>query len=223
MRGVWALLAASVPVMAMFAANAAAGATVPVAIVEEIDGGDMAPPAMALLPEGTVLALGASGRAVLGYFSSCVQETIVGGTVIVGTDQSRVSGGRVDRGLVECGGTAMILADDQTGKSGVGVFRASPGAKALPAPRGTIYARRPIFVLSGPGGPVELERLDRPSDAVRLAAGGRVLDLATLPGAMDLSPGGLYRVRHGGRETVFEIDAFARPGGGPAVGRVVVF
>jgi hypothetical protein len=36
---------------------------------------------------------GARGGIVLSYLNSCVRETISGGTVTVGTDQSEVQGG----------------------------------------------------------------------------------------------------------------------------------
>lgn len=44
---------------------------------------------------GQVIRLGAADGLVLGYLKSCWRETITGGTVTVGTEQSQVAGGEV--------------------------------------------------------------------------------------------------------------------------------
>ena len=53
---------------------------------------------------GQVIRLGAADGLVLGYLKSCWRETITGGTVTVGTEQSQVAGGEVARVLVQCEG-----------------------------------------------------------------------------------------------------------------------
>src|SRR5262249_23532857 len=55
---------------------------------------------------GQVIRLGAHDRIVLGYLRSCWRETISGGTVTVGTEQSEVAGGEVARDKVACEGGA---------------------------------------------------------------------------------------------------------------------
>ena len=46
---------------------------------------------------GQVIRLGADQIIVLSYGASCVRETITGGTVIIGTQQSEVKSGEVQR------------------------------------------------------------------------------------------------------------------------------
>jgi len=46
---------------------------------------------------GQVIRLGPDQTLVLSYKDSCVRETITGGTVTIGTDQSEVQSGEVTR------------------------------------------------------------------------------------------------------------------------------
>jgi hypothetical protein len=48
--------------------------------------------------------------------SSCVRETISGGTVTVGTEQSGVEGGRVFRSNVACDSGNLVLRGDKPGQ-----------------------------------------------------------------------------------------------------------
>jgi hypothetical protein len=65
----------------------------PVALVEEVSGAPAGVEFMDYVETGKTIELGARGGIVLSYLNSCVRETISGGTVTVGTDQSDVQGG----------------------------------------------------------------------------------------------------------------------------------
>jgi len=83
-----------------------ASAQSPAAVVEEIQGSVPGVQFMDYVDPGQVIRLGAHDRIVLGYLRSCWRETISGGTVTVGTEQSEVAGGEVARDKVACEGGA---------------------------------------------------------------------------------------------------------------------
>ena len=58
---------------------------------------------------GKVIRLRPKESIVLGYLRSCWHETITGGTVIVGAEQSDVQGGKVVRRKVMCDGGKIAL------------------------------------------------------------------------------------------------------------------
>ena len=66
-------------------------------MVEEIQGSVPGIAFMHYVDPGQVIHLGAHDRIVLGYLNSCWRETIRGGTVTVGAEQSEVAGGEVVR------------------------------------------------------------------------------------------------------------------------------
>ena len=88
--------AAFAALLSGLAASGAARAAAPVAIVQEITAPDTGLEFMAYAREGDTVALGRDGRLVLGYFESCIEETVTGGQVTVGVRQSSVVGGAVE-------------------------------------------------------------------------------------------------------------------------------
>jgi hypothetical protein len=160
---------------------------------------------------------------VLGYLKSCARETITGGRVTIGTDQSAVEGGQVKRETVECDGGRMQLTTAQAAKSGVMVFRGQP--KPSNQPQLTIYGVSPI-VTAAHADRLEIKRLDaagQPPLSVAVAkpkpGHAVVVDLAKQNVA--LQPGGTYQVSADGRSVVFKVAPSAQPGAAPAVGRLV--
>jgi hypothetical protein len=174
---------------------------------------------------GQVIRLGAHDRIVLGYLKSCARETITGGTVTVGTDQSEVAGGEVARTKVACEGGKMLLSSELAGKSAAMVFRQlpEPQATVVPHPEFTLYGLSPVFEVRPPGQLV-VERLDRPGERHEIAVTerelvrGAFLDFAKA--GVALAPGGVYRAKLGDREIVFKIDPDAKPGDAPLAGRL---
>src|SRR5216684_6334936 len=92
------------------AGSVAAAAPVQVALVENVTGNPAGVEFMDYLETGKIIALGPHDSIVLSYMSSCVRETITGGTVTIGTDQSEVQSGRVVRTKVPCDAGKMVLA-----------------------------------------------------------------------------------------------------------------
>jgi hypothetical protein len=202
-----------------------ASAQSPAAVVEEVGAGIAGVEFMDYVEPGQVIRLGARDRIVLGYLKSCWRETITGGTVTIGPEQSQVAGGEVARVQVPCEGGKMMLSAELAGKSGAMVFRQAPirQAAATAHPQFTLYGLSPVFEVR-PGGTLVIERLDQRGERHEMAVAeralihGAFLDLAKA--GVALVPGGIYRAKLGEQEIVFKIDADAKPGDTPLAGRL---
>ncbi len=210
-------------VLVLLAASPALAAD-PVAIVEDAKG-KLDVDFMDYVEAGRVVKLGAGDELVLGYLKSCWRETIKGGTVTIGTEQSSVAGGTVRREKTPCDAGKMRLSSDQAAKSGVMVFRAPPrppGAAA--APEMTIYGVSPVLDIKG-GGRVSIARLDQPGEPMAFdvpaqqLTRGSFYDLAKAGRA--LAAGGTYRLSVGERNIVFKVDTEARTGQAPLLSRLI--
>ena len=194
-------------------------ADTPVAVVEDVGGKPAGVEFMDYVEPGKVIKLGAGDSIVLGYLKSCWRESIRGGTVTVGNEQSDVAGGTVDRIKVGCDGGKMELAAAQSKQSAAMVFRKAPGPNTPPKPQFKIYGRAPVVELKG-GGTLVIERVDVPSgDRLEIViapaqlVNGAFYDLAKAD--KDLKPGGVYRAKVGDQQIVFEVDAGAKDGAEP--------
>jgi hypothetical protein len=192
----------------------------PVAIVEEVDGKVAGAEFMAYLTLGTTFHLSPTDRLVIGYLKSCWRETLTGGTVVIGAENSEVRGGSVERIKVRCDpGTSST--SKQTERGGAMVFRSKPG---VPVPQQTIYALSPLFELKG-AGPLVIKRLDqkeKPFDVVvtnEQLLRGSFLDLAKAN--ISLTAGGIYSARVGRNQAVFKVDRSAEPEAKAIISRLV--
>ena len=161
---------------------------------------------------------------MLGYLTSCWHETVTGGTVIIGREQSDVQGGKVTRTKVACDGGKIALTARQAQDSAGTIFR-SPDEESLL----TLYGLSP-FVDATSGDALLIERTDRP-DEVHVATlpakqGTRrsFYDFATAN--KRLTAGGSYRAYRasiGSRQIFFRIDPGAKPSGVPIISRLLRF
>lgn len=216
--------------LTLMALASAAQAQTPVALVEEITGKPAGIEFMDYVAPGKVIALGPRDGIVLGYIRSCWRESIRGGTVRVGQDQSEVSGGSVERVKIACDGGRMELASEQAKQSATSVFRDPkvdrPKRATLPRPQFVLHGLSPVVELKG-GGALLLERLDVAGDTrtIELPPAkllhGAFADLADI--GVSLSPGGLYLARAADQELVFRIDGAAAAGKTPLAGRLLRF
>jgi hypothetical protein len=196
----------------------------PVALVEDVSGSPAGVQPMDYLAVAKVIHLEAKDGVIIDYLHSCVRETIQGGQVTIGTDQSVVAGGTLKRETVECDGGTLRLTADQAAKSGVVVFRKPPKPGQPPVDR-TLYGTSPLVELTGAGRLV-VERLDKKGERldVKLAKAdlerGSFYDLAKAGHA--LAAGGIYRASANGHAVVFRIDAAAKPGAAPLAGRLLL-
>ncbi|MGE0734844.1 MAG: hypothetical protein AB7P50_08840 [Alphaproteobacteria bacterium] len=192
----------------------------PVALVEDVKGSPPGVEFMDYVSPGKVIQLGRNDAIVLGYMKSCWRETITGGIVTIGAEQSDVRDGKVDRVKVACDAGKMQLTAQQANKAGVMVFRDRP------RPQITIYGRSPVVEIKG-GGNLVIERLDKAGEryAVPIASAqlmqGAFYDLASI--SVVLAAGGTYRASLGTQQIVFRVDASAQPDRGPIIGRLLRF
>jgi hypothetical protein len=94
--------AASLVVAGITLIGSAGAGPVEVALVEKVNGEPSGVEFMDYVHTGQVILLGSGDSIVLGYLHSCVQETITGGVVTVGSNQSDVQAGAVRRTRVQC-------------------------------------------------------------------------------------------------------------------------
>ncbi len=203
--------------------STAVAAERPVALVESVTGRVTGAEFMDYVAAGNVIKLGPTGAIVLGYLGSCWHETITGGTVVIGEEKSTVSEGKLQRVKVECD-SAQTQVSEQVRRGAGTVLRG--GGQAVPQPQLTIYGLSPVVEV-GAGGPLIIERLDKPRERYEIPPSstsllrGRFYDFAK--SGKSLAPDGIYVARLGAREIVFKVDPRAKPGEAPMVGRLVRF
>jgi hypothetical protein len=194
-----------------------------VALVEDVNSKAAGVEFMDYLPVGKQIRLGRQDTLVLSYLKSCWQESITGGTVTVGAEQSDVAGGKVERRKVDCDAGKLQLTAQQAGQSaGMVVRDLKPPVD--PPPQITLFGSSPIVEIKG-GGSLLIERLDQPGERVEITVAGpallkgRFYDLARA--GKSLAPGGTYRASAGGRQIVFKVDPSAKAGASPMIGRLL--
>ena len=203
-----------------------AAETGPVAVVEDVSFETGELQFMDLLELGRVFKLDAGQSVTLGYLSSCTRETITGGTITVGSEASKVSGGAVERELVDCDGGDLQLSTGQSQTAGAIVFRKAPTkGKSKPKPQRILYSVSPLirFVNETPPTSVTifLERLDGKKEQHTIDIINGVADLAREN--IVLEPGGLYIATAGDRKVVFRISPVASRAGVSVLGRLLAF
>jgi hypothetical protein len=209
------------PAIAGILGLAAAAAEGPVAVVEDVKGRVAGVEFMDYVAAGKVIKLGAKESIVLGYMNSCWRETITGGVVVVGEEQSTVYASTIERSKVDCDTGQMQLGERQAKQSAGTVFRG-----VAPPPEITVYGLSPMIEIKDPG-PLIVERLDKPGERYEvpirrdLLLRGRFYDFAKSGKA--LVPNGLYAAQVGAQTVVFKVDPQAKRGSTPIVGRLVRF
>ncbi len=199
-----------------------------VAVVESVHGKVEGVEFMDYVAAGQVIKLGPKDSVVLGYLKSCLRETITGGTVIVLETESLVQLGEVKRDKVKCDQNRTQIQPRETKENAGNVFRSGPREETATTPRRlTLFGRSPIVEIEGIRGTLILERRDKSEQRIELAikddtlVRGRFLDLAK--SGVALVPGGSYTATLGSSTVEFEVDADARPGATPVIGRLLRF
>jgi hypothetical protein len=226
-RAMKSLISAVVGVLGLATSAAAQVAQVPVAIVEDVQGKVDGVEFMDYVAPGKVIKLGPKATVVLGYMKSCWRETITGGTVVVGAEQSMVHLGDARRVKVDCDVNAAQLSDREASQSAATTFRAlTPGQRTAiaPPPQVTLYGLSPVVEVKGDGTLV-VERIDAQSERYTVPIKRESLlrskfyDFAKAN--KSLTPGGTYTASLGSRKTTFRIDPSATAGSTPIIGRLL--
>lgn len=204
-------------------ASERAHAQAPVAIVEEVVGNGAGVEVMDYLDAGKVVSLAKGQKLVIGYLKSCWRETITEGTIVIGSDQSTVTHGKIERSKVPCDGRPYTLSAEQSRASAAMAFRKQPKGKMRSEV--TLFGLMPIIEARG-GGRLVIERVDQKGERFEfdISSDDRqdstFFDLASTQ--KSLTAGGLYRASLGSSHVlVFKIDPQAKGGPGPVVGRLL--
>jgi hypothetical protein len=200
-------------------------AETPAAIVEDVQGKVDGAEFMDYVAPGKIIKLGPNATLVLGYLKSCWRETITGGVVLVGAEQSSVQLGDVQRVKVPCDANAVQLSEREANHSAASTFRTMQSDQTgTPSKLTTIYGVSPL-VESKVGGTLAIERIDAKEAPLSvplkkdILVRGRFYDLAKAGKA--LTPGGTYLAVLGARRFTFQVDARATSSSTPIVGRLL--
>ena len=197
----------------------------PVAIVEDVQGKVDGVEFMDYVVPGKTIRLGPKATVVLGYMQSCWRETVTGGIVTIGPEQSAVQGGDVQRIKVPCDAGVVQFSEREARQSAAPTFRAvnaEPGA--LPKKLPTLYGAAPLVEAKG-GGMLLIERIDGVGERHTVTlkgaalARGKFYDFAKA--GKSLTPGGTYLATLGTRGFSFVVDAGGTTGPTPIVGRLL--
>lgn len=220
----WRAGAAALALVGAAAWTTTAFANGPVAVVEEVSGRQSGVDFMDYVETGKLIRLGPHDHIVLDYLKSCWRETITGGTVTIGPEQSEVLLGNVERTRVKCDGGRMDLNPEEAVES-AGLVSRSLTDQAVAAPQVTLYARTPIIDVRS-GDTLAIERIDQPGERLKFTiersqlVRGAFYDFAGRNWM--LTPGAVYRATLGKKQLVFKVDAAAPPVG-PLASRLLRF
>ena len=107
-HGSFALPAVLAVAAAIAMAPSGVAAPIQVALVENFTGNSAGVEVMGYVETGQTIRLGPHDTIVLSYLHSCVRETITGGSVTIGVDQSEVKAGEVQRTRLNCDGDKFV-------------------------------------------------------------------------------------------------------------------
>ena len=202
-----------------------AAAQSPVAVVEEVQGKVTGAEFMDYVTPKTVIKVPAGGSVTISYMKSCQREKISGlGTVIIGTDESFVQFADVKREKTDCDSNQSHATTKATSEAAALVLRSLGDKNSRTIkPQLTVYGTSPIVEAKGKGVLV-VERLDVKGDRQQIELDGtqqkgKFYDFATANRA--LTAGGVYSATFGASKMVFQVDANAKPGATPVVGRLI--
>ncbi|RXH40991.1 hypothetical protein [Bradyrhizobium zhanjiangense] len=200
-------------------------AETPAAIVEDVQGKIDGVEFMDYVAPGKIIKLGPKTSITLSYLKSCLRETISEGVVLVGTEQSTVQLGDVQRAKVPCDTKAAQLSEREANQSAATTFRTMRSdAKGAPSKLPTIYGVAPL-VQAKSGSTLVIERTDgrEPTISVPLKNDvmirGKFYDFAKT--GKSLTPGGSYLAILGAKRYAFQVDASATASPTPVIGRLL--
>lgn len=221
--------------VACVALASGAMATSPItAIVEDIQAPATNLQFMDYVSRGQVIVVGEKGTITLSYFESCLHETIVGGFVIVGASQSKVSGGMVERTKVDCDRGTLVPAGSSPETAANATTQRSddsaallmrslgPGKKAGGGkPMKKIFGLSPVFKLSWEVEEIRITDGLIPPTEIVVSVSGRHADLTQRK--IVLKPGRAYTARAADDTIMFYVDPSAKPGRVPLLSRLLRF
>ena len=156
-RGLFALLAGAL--LAIASQSNASAQTAAAGLIKQASAG-LPVKAFEQVMIGQTIPLGSSGHLRISYYASCLQETIDGGTVTIGSFSSRVSGGKIvtTTDTKSCHPT-QLATTASTSEAGAAIERVV-AFDPRDWTEATVSIDRPLFQPAGsPTGPVRLRLL----------------------------------------------------------------
>jgi len=156
-RGLFALLAGALLTIA--SQSNASAQTAAAGLIKQASAG-LPVKAFEQVMIGQTIPLGSSGHLRISYYASCLQETIDGGTVTIGSFSSRVSGGKIvtTTDTKSCHPT-QLATTASTSEAGAAIERVV-AFDPRDWTEATVSVDRPLFQPAGsPTGPVRLRLL----------------------------------------------------------------
>ena len=180
----------------------------PVALIEDISAQRENFQIMDFLDVGTKIVLKADDTLKLGYLTSCIQESILGGTITVGKAKSVIVGGQVTRSLLTCEGNTKVSATKNKKRdAGAVVFRNKKNAKTTKAEH-EVSGLRPLIYLPVTSNDVYLSILSFKVKSYKFTVKNDIVDLAQ--NNIKLRRNVTYRLKAGKRTTTFKVSVKAR-------------
>jgi len=182
----------------------------PTAMVEDISSFRDDVQLMDYLIPGQEIALGVDETIVIGYFASCLQETITGGTVTVGEYDSEIEGGSIeaDRGI-ECDDQVITYTRAQQEAAGTMPLRNGTPCEEL-VPDIVVYDTSPLVRLTDDDTAISYTDLcDQDASAQPLEASDGIVDFRV--SGTELVVGGLYLIQADGRDVLVLVSKLAEP------------
>ena len=177
------------------------------AVVEEVSGPHVTVKPMDLLEAGHVVDLSDGGTIVLGYLLSCIRETIKGGKVTIGSEESVIDHGIRSVEEVDCDGGRAVRSNNEASDVAGAVFREGGSEEPLPKPDWTLFGTSPVFKFSQAVAAIKIERIDKSEAAISLDVAAGWVD--TADAGVELEPSGLYAITTAGRVHVLKISPLA--------------
>ena len=172
---------------------------------------------MDYLDQGQSFVLKKGESITISYFESCAVERIEGGRIKVGLKRSRVTGGKISRQKVPCGGGGIVLTERQSDQAAGIVFRSLEFKDKATI---TIYSVSPVFVFSSPTTELVVKRSDGTTEEIHtFKVEGRRLDLAALK--VKLKPGATYSAVAGETEANFKVAVEAKGSTASIISRLI--
>lgn len=184
------------------------------AIVEKTAGPPAPVETLDILSQGEEFQLAPGSIVTISYFVSCIRETISGGKVVVGREQSDVVDGQVKREGTECTPDVLKLSEEQLRDSAAFVFRQPPDK----LPPLLLLTTKPVLVLFG-ADKATIESDGAPSIHLQLKDG--IVDLSRI--GIELVRGTEYRVTVGEDTRRFLVAETASRDETSIVARLVAF
>lgn len=211
------LTAAALALVVLVAGSAPARAGGPSAIVEDVsyDTSDLL--IFDYLFPGREIAVPAGQKLTIGYLSSCVRETVSGGSIRIGDVQSE-GDAAITREAMSCAGAAAVVGADASATALTAIFRG--GDRSVVTGDRPVNSTLPVFLAPHNATSLSISRLDADAPEITVPITRGVVDLAAA-GVSPLAPGGVYFASAGAAFVEFAIAADARATGGPATPRLV--